>query len=567
MHLVSKEKLTQRLSESAHNSAHYTWLIATDLKFLESDSGWIFAFKEALGFVVIALEPLAPAPLPRDAYADATLWSSIQNLVTHFGHDRIVFTAVGSEFAVALGKQGISSLQAGEEPWVSVPQYLPKGNAGKGLRSARNQALRAGLSVSELSFQDVAVTHRKLIDKLYQEWTNNTLWTLNGFLFHLNPYQVIEGRRYFAAFHSGQIEAFLVATPIIKNKTYYFEDLVYPRRLKNGATELVTLEALRILNDDGCDKVSLGIVMLNSLTAEHSFSPKCLTPTELSVTKFVLKLFYNSDGIELHRKRFRPEKWTGVFNSLFVNPDKRSLLPLRLRWLWASAASIEVCMPRPNISRKSLVSAFSDVFFRRPVAAVWIGLLTLSFIFLNSGGSISSTAIDYFAFANSDSTWTWLTRTLSSHFLSKSPSHFYAALVISSLIFPHIEKKIGSRRFSFVLLLLLPSINIIAQSFLIKPARAMHLQDVESLLMAVDTGCWPLLSVLLGFSLSQYKQVRNLLIVFLALILMILGVAYVEHAHSAIIILNYCVFLMIGFGVDKALRSWQSWKHKSQAKK
>ena len=49
----------------------------------------------------------------------------------------------------------IGVLHLGSEPWVKLSEAFPTGNAGKGVRSARNHAIKAGLTSEEWSFEKV----------------------------------------------------------------------------------------------------------------------------------------------------------------------------------------------------------------------------------------------------------------------------------------------------------------------------------------------------------------------------------------------------------------------------
>ncbi len=564
---VSRERLISRLAESASNSAHYVWLISDDLSYFESHDGWLFAYKKALGYVIGAVEPLAPANLDRTQYTDPSFNRAMNEFMEKMGSDRILFTSVGQDFAEAAAKSGFRSLKIGEEPWITLANYQPRGNSGKGLRSARNQALRAGLKVVEWSGPEVTSTHRPAIQKLYRAWENNTLWTLNGFLFRLDPFFPIPGRRYFAALSSNRIEAFLVATPIVQGESYYFEDLVYPIDLINGATELVTLEALRILQESENKKVSLGIVMLNAISTSPHFSPTCFSQTELSLAAAALKIFYNSEGIELHRKRYKPSGWTNVYNTLCHQSGSGTSLAGRMHWIWGCIAAIEVCLPRPNLRLGALKSAFLSPLLRRPVSSIWTISLIFSFLLINKGGTLPWLAFKTFAFQGSAPFWTWIPCSVTNELLMKTPIQFWLALIVSVFLFPFLERRLGSRRLTAIILLLFPAIEILAETLLARPFYVIHVHPIEALVTDSDTGCWPLIIVLTGVALSQFKRFREIVLIVASLSSLTLAILFVKHIHNAALGLRYFFFLMVGLGVARGIRWWQSAKDRRLAAK
>jgi hypothetical protein len=152
-----------------------------------------------------------------------------------------------------------------------------------------------------------------------------------------------------------RIEGFLLVTPVRENVSCYFEDLMYRPDAPNGTTELLTLHAMGSLQKLGFKEISLGVVALNNL----DFSPT--TPTNgfsravLSGTKNVIQYFYNSEGIELYRKRYQPRRWDNIFIATNPPPGAISLIT----WLEVVFCAIGLFKPRFTISARQVTNNLS----------------------------------------------------------------------------------------------------------------------------------------------------------------------------------------------------------------
>ena len=137
---------------------------------------------------------------------------------------------------------------------MDLAQCIPTGKSGKGVRAARNQALRAGVITEEVSGEQIRV-EKKIQDEMravLAQWKSRNLFEMGGFLNTVNPFLRMEDRRYFLSRdRNGRLDGYLVATPIPRKKSFFLEDLVLRKNSSRGSGELLMLEGMAALAEAG----------------------------------------------------------------------------------------------------------------------------------------------------------------------------------------------------------------------------------------------------------------------------------------------------------------------------
>lgn len=306
MPYTTEAAFRERLPEWASHTNHPVVLISPH-RFFQAEQGAIFPFHRALGCVSITCDPL----MEGGACSSEELDAALAHFDEEFVKDAAVFAGVGAAVAEGLAQRGYSVLKMGEEPWVDLANFEPKGNRGKGIRAARNQALRAGCVAEEWSEARFRA-EREAVDLVYREWRGLSMISLEGGVLSTCPFAEIPGRRYFVALRGERLEAVLIATPLKPGESYYLEDLVYRRKGVRGVQELLTLAAMEHLHDSGAKQASLGLVLLRKLerSSISTFDPRSLTTRLLSLG---IASVYNAQGQDLFRKRFAIDRWEGSY--------------------------------------------------------------------------------------------------------------------------------------------------------------------------------------------------------------------------------------------------------------
>jgi hypothetical protein len=234
---------------------------------------------------------------------------------------------------------------------------------------------------------------------------------------------------------NGSICAFLVATPVPGVDGYFLEDLLIAPSCPRGVGELLTLEALTALHRSGVKAASLGVV---SLTTASPKSGHGLPP---SITFVLLRLpalirrFYNVDGLEVFRKRFKPQFWEEIH--LALRNDPTSGISDTRAWLKALLALVTAFRPRIQWSWKLALRSLIRPLKRYPLT--WgIGIFSFTlFATINHFGELPNWALGAFGFYGEAPVAQWFYRSVISDYLYFDHSHFYlwgaAYLVILNL--------------------------------------------------------------------------------------------------------------------------------------
>jgi hypothetical protein len=362
---LSRNYLTRRLQESAFNSSHYMWLLA-ELNYFEARNGYIFAFANSGPITYVALEPLAPTNEDPLTGLQPAL-SEFEELVKP---KVMVFIGVYTQCMEQLKQLGFHGLNVGKDPWVKLSESDPVGNKAKGIRSARNHAIKSGVVVEEWQLNDVKnhPTRKQQILDIHHAWAESSMLQLEGFLLATDLFAPLEGRRLFVALRDGKAEGLLLATPVRKDQSYYFEDLMFLPTAPNGATELLILSAMATLRKENAFEVSLGVVSLNNLSF-YSDADRAVPSNRwfLSGVRRFAQFFYNSEGIELHRKRFQPYRWENVFIACRDTSGSHSLWT----WLQVMFRAVGLFKPRFNVSPGQIIHLATDYVRKHQAALLW----------------------------------------------------------------------------------------------------------------------------------------------------------------------------------------------------
>ncbi len=357
MKKIGLDRVEERLTESAFNSSHSVWAIS-HFHYYESTTGWIFAVVRKFGVNLIALEPLPPfSPFPKNEMNWDSCQDALYELQQHLPKGPMAFVSIGESFAQFLTHFGFYNLQFGTEPWVELNDFAPRGNKGKGVRAAKNQAVRLGVEIESCSLNRLYHTpHLKAeIEEIRKKFHEKSSVQLRGFLLKTDPWKLRDLRRCFVARNqNGPIEGVLIATPIGKTQSWYFEDLWLTPHTTRGTGELLTLEAMQALADQGAKRVSLGLIPLTTINASLNEKRQGRPSVFLSTCDKIagaLKYFYNADGLILFRKRFNVQSWKSSY--LSVKTEKK-FWPFSCSLQWAQVLIAIILAHEPQIIWKTL---------------------------------------------------------------------------------------------------------------------------------------------------------------------------------------------------------------------
>jgi len=302
MGFLKSSEVVPHFESRGFNSSHFVWLIG-DFQFFLATNGLLLAFKKRGGIIFLALEPLGENLSP------AFIQPALRELNEALPHAMVVWVSIYAEFSSTLKGMGYDTLPIGKEPWLHLNEKVATGKNARGVKSARNQAIRWGCKIEEWSGSDVIVDDYKIstLKRVLKEWTSQRAVFLGAFLNSTDPLAYRAYRRYFVGRDGeGIVRAYVVATLIPTQKDYFLEDLVLGDQCPRGIGELLILTACERLAESGVARASLGVVSGVSRDSEVFVKNASMVVRSLSA---LLEKFYNLEGMEVFRKRFQPKEW------------------------------------------------------------------------------------------------------------------------------------------------------------------------------------------------------------------------------------------------------------------
>lgn len=548
MPFIQKEEAFAAFLKHGRNSSHFVWFLA-NLKFYRTKNDWIFGIVEKDGITLFALEPLIPDESSARGENIAAFIAAWNEIEAELKPKISFFISVYEPFLRYLQQLEFQSLKVGREPFVALKDCIPTGKSSKGVRAARNQALRSGVRVEEWSHERI-LNHPTLKQNMLgimRVWKQRNLVDLGGFMNKVDPFAYMEFRRYFIAFSEKDLlEAFLVVTPIPGKNGFFMEDMVVRPGAQRGTGELLTLESLVALSESGKTEASLGVVSLTNMDDAASSShnlPKATQFLMIALPKYLQK-FLNVGGLEVFRKRFKPHRWENIH--LALRNEKKSGVSDSKAWLLGLLALLKAFQPQFRLTPAWLFHAVSKPLRRYPISYSVLALSSLLFACVNHFGKLPAWALDKFAFSGSSPLIQWSYRSVISDFLYFDAWHFYLSSILLIALIRWSERCYSAKFVGIYLAVLCVFDDIFNQLVLIRPYEFFQHRIFEKLMVFKDVGGSLWISTLIGLQLCQLRRNRE---VFFAVLSMgtVLAFAF-SSAHLVNLVLNLNHFLFLAFG-------------------
>ena len=499
---IDKNSLYQRLTKQASNSSHYVWLWS-DLTFIETATGWIFGITTKIGIHLIALEPLPPIG---QNIEEANFHDALKELKDYLGSGTIAFIAIYTPFAKKLKDFHFQSFQIGKEPWANLSDIKPTGHSSRKIRVAINQSTKAGLRIEEWKIPDVLQNQKQSsqLNQLIKRWEEQSFIALSGFLHGMTLNSIPEDRRCFVALTTNdQVEGFLITTPIVKGKSWYFEDTIINMysSAHRGVGEHLTLYAMEVLKNDGYQEVSLGIVPMTTVgVSDFDHGPPSAFLKLVSSFQYAMGFFYNSSGLELFRRRFKLDRWDKIYLSVLVDEKKQNFKTFE--WLKVLLALGLAYKPKLQIKLSFLLDQIMAPIKRYYISILFIAFSLAFFYFSNFCEAVAPWLSENSIFSPKASLWLLPLKTFFSTFFYLTNISFTVMLAALGGILLFIEKEVYHRKWTFYIIF-----AAIANDALIRllcgisthffPDSTNQLQLIN---LFPSTGGSILLATLLGFS-------------------------------------------------------------------
>lgn len=566
---VDKKDLYQRLKKQAFNSSHYVWLWS-DLSFIQTDSGWIFAITKKIGIHLIALEPLPPLGQKID---EADFESAFKELREYLGQGTIAFVAIYTPFAKKLTPLHFQSFQIGKEPWADLSDIKPTGHAGRKIRVAINQSTKAGLRVEEWKLVEVLKDENRLtqLNDLKKIWEEQSLIALSGFLHGMTFDSIPEDRRCFVALtNENKIDGVLIVTPIESGKTWYFEDTIIRMSSSSnrGVGELLTIGAMEVLQNDGFKEVSLGIVPMTTVgVSDFDQGPPSTLLKLTNGFQNIMGLFYNASGLELFRRRFKLNRWDKIFLSVQVEEKNKSRATLE--WIKVFLAIGLAYKPALQLKASFVIEKLKGPIKRYSFSFFFIAISLLYFSIANySSDDLNLWLMENSLFSLTSPLWQWPARTMASTFFYFSNLSFGVMLVAIGGTLLYIEKEVYDRKWTmYAILAALCNDAVIRTLYGLSNQIIPDPTQTNQLLNYFPTsGGSILLATLLGFSITFVGQKKEKLLAY-GIFSFLFASIFASFMHTAAckVLLNM-IFFTEGYLLGRVYTYFQSKKDQIASK-
>lgn len=227
-----------------------------------------------------------------------------------FGKRVCYFGAAGRMMKLGEDKQRYSSVVLGAQP-VWEPKGWGEIVAGHAsLRAQINRARNKGLSVREWPVEE-AHNHPEL-RRLLAEWLRTRGLPSLHFLVEPQTLSTLFDRRIFVAEQHGTPVGFLVASPIPRRNGWLTEQFVRGKAAPNGTIDLLMDTVIRTVAAEGAEYITMGLVPLSQRGLANEENPFWLALT-LRWIRAHGRRFYNFDGLETFKSKFRPHRWEPIW--------------------------------------------------------------------------------------------------------------------------------------------------------------------------------------------------------------------------------------------------------------
>lgn len=273
---------------------------------------WFAASGDAvIGYVcvhrvyLVAGAPVCPADRLSDVLDE---WHAF---VADRGGRVCYFGAADRLFDVLHGRATVSTVLLGEQPvwdpqhWPEIPATIP---------SVRRQLLRArnkGVRVREWAPARASADPR--LQRCLDEWLATRRFPTLHFLVEPQTLHDLTGRRVFVAERGDAVVGFLNASPIPARRGWLVEQFVRGREAPNGTIELLLDTMMHAVAADGARQVTLGLAPLRESSGARVGPPPVWLRALLAFVRAHGRRFYNFQGLEQFKAKFRPHTWEPIY--------------------------------------------------------------------------------------------------------------------------------------------------------------------------------------------------------------------------------------------------------------
>ncbi|MCE7934868.1 MAG: DUF2156 domain-containing protein [Chlorobi bacterium CHB2] len=179
------------------------------------------------------------------------------------------------------------------------------------LRAQLHRAWNKGVWVGEWGVHQAS--RNPVLEQCLQEWLATRRLPPLRFLVEPETLGRLFDRRVFVAQRGKQVVGFIVASPVPQRNGWLIEQIIRGHNAPNGTAELMVYWTAQALRHSGSDFMTLGLAPLS----RNASIPQTTNPLWLQATLAAVRAhgrrFYNFDGLDSFKAKFRPHSWDPVY--------------------------------------------------------------------------------------------------------------------------------------------------------------------------------------------------------------------------------------------------------------
>jgi phosphatidylglycerol lysyltransferase len=227
------------------------------------------------------------------------------------GHRVCYFAAEARLERVYRGRPTHAMVLLGAQPAWRPDAWAAAVTGHASLRAQLNRARNKGVRVDEWPAARAAAA--PALREVLAEWLSTRGLPPLHFLVEPDTLDRLHDRRVFVAERDGAVQGFLVASPVPAREGWLVEQLVRGHAAPNGTTELLLDAAVRALAARGAAYVTLGLAPLSRRARLPSVGAPLWLRVVLGLARAHGRRFYDFDGLDAFKAKFRPERWEPVY--------------------------------------------------------------------------------------------------------------------------------------------------------------------------------------------------------------------------------------------------------------
>jgi phosphatidylglycerol lysyltransferase len=229
------------------------------------------------------------------------------------GKGVVYFCAEERLAALAASAADRTTFMIGAQPFFAPSELLRELHDHASLRAQLHRARNKGVTVRALTSRAPADLH--VLQQCLEEWKALRGLPPLHFLVETQTLVHLDDRLLVVAERAQNVIGFSVATPIPARRSWLIEQIVRTRGAPNGTAELLVSGVAGILQERHAQTITFGLAPLAHRAAPLVDQAPGWLRALLAALRAHGRRFYNFEGLEAFKAKFRPAQWAPVYAS------------------------------------------------------------------------------------------------------------------------------------------------------------------------------------------------------------------------------------------------------------